>query len=96
MTSQEILLEFYYVFVHRYDSITGTFTVPPGGDGFYYFTVYLDSQASEDSIFDIEINGEQICSVELDQQASSDEGQSSCSAAIYAVEGLSQNLSHNN
>ena len=26
--------------VYRYDSTTGTFTVPPGGDGFYYFSVY--------------------------------------------------------
>ena len=26
--------------VYRYNSTTGTFTVPPGGDGFYYFSVY--------------------------------------------------------
>ena len=26
--------------VYRYDSTTGTFTVPSGGDGFYYFSVY--------------------------------------------------------
>ena len=26
--------------VYRYDSKTGTFTVPSGGDGFYYFSVY--------------------------------------------------------
>ena len=26
--------------VNRYDSTNGTFTVPPGGDGFYNFSVY--------------------------------------------------------
>ena len=26
--------------VYRYDGTIGTFTVPPGGDGFYYFSVY--------------------------------------------------------
>ena len=26
--------------VYRYDSATGTFTVPPGGDGYYNFSVY--------------------------------------------------------
>ena len=26
--------------VYRYDNTTGSFTVPPGGDGFYYFSVY--------------------------------------------------------
>ena len=27
--------------VYRYDSTSGTFTVPPGGDGFYYFSIYF-------------------------------------------------------
>ena len=27
--------------VYRYDSSTGTFTVPPGGGGFYYFAAYF-------------------------------------------------------
>ena len=26
--------------VYRYDSTIGSFTVPPGGDAFYYFSVY--------------------------------------------------------
>ena len=82
--------------VYRYDSTTGTFTVPPGGGGFYYFSVYLDSQAGENSVFDIEINGEPLCSVELDQQASSDEGQASCNAAALAMEGLLQILKSSN
>ena len=30
----------YVIVVYRYNSTTGTFTVPPGGDGFYYFSVY--------------------------------------------------------
>ena len=29
------------VFISSYDSTTGVFTVPPGGDGVYYFSTYL-------------------------------------------------------
>ena len=29
------------LFISRYDSTTGVFTVPPGGDGVYYFSTYL-------------------------------------------------------
>ena len=29
------------LFISSYDSTTGVFTVPPGGDGVYYFSIYL-------------------------------------------------------
>ena len=40
-------------FIYRYDSTTGSFTVPSGGDGFYYFSVYLLVHNGEYSRFDI-------------------------------------------
>ena len=74
--------------VYRYDSTTGTFTVPPGGDGFYYFSVYFVPVAGEWCRFDIELNGNVLCTVDGDQDDTpGDEGQGSCNAAIYAEEG---------
>ena len=66
--------------------------MPPGGDGFYYFSVFLNGNGGEDGLFDLEINGEQLCSIELDQQGSGDEGQASCSAAAYVMAGLLQSF----
>ena len=75
--------------LHRYDSSTGTFTVPAGGDGFYYFSVYFTVLYFESAWFDIEINGETICTAYADQSASNhpDYGHTSCSAVTDAAEG---------
>ena len=63
--------------------------MPSGGDGFYYFSTYLLSQNTEYNLFDIQINGQVLCSVNLDQnQTSGDDLQSACSAATYAVQGI--------
>ena len=48
--------------IHRYDSSTGTFTVAPGGEGFYYFSAYFHVTANEYALFDIQINGVVLCS----------------------------------
>ena len=75
-------------FIYRYDSSSGTFTVPSGGDGFYFFSVYLLGDDEEYGYFDIQINGEILCTVRVDQQQSIiDYPQSACSAAIHAAEG---------
>ena len=75
-------------FIYRYDSSSGTFTVPPGGDGYYYFSVYLLGDYNEFGYFDIQINGEILCTVRLEQQETFiDFPQSACSAAIYSIEG---------
>ena len=43
--------------------------------------------------FDLQLNEEVVCSIELDQQESpADEGQASCSAAAYAMEGCNFNI----
>ena len=42
---------------YRYDSTTGTFTVPSSGDGFYYFSAFLTADGDEYVYFDVELNG---------------------------------------
>ncbi len=45
----------------RYDSTTGTFTVPPGGDGLYYFSTFLLVQDGELGRCSIKVNGATLC-----------------------------------
>ena len=62
--------------------------MPPGGDGFYCWTLYLMGGNGKNSQFDIEMNGERLCSVRMDQQQTSDDvGQAACSAIAYAAQG---------
>ena len=76
-------------FICRYDSTTGTFTVPSGGDGYYYFSVFLVVNNDEFGRFDIQINGETLCSPYGDQHDTpGDPGQVACGATTYAVTGL--------
>ena len=72
----------------RYDSTTGTFTVPPGGDGFYYFSAYFVVWYFEYAYIDIQINGQTLCTAYADQQEPTDDGQATCSATTYTTEGL--------
>ena len=87
-----LLVEMVYItsifIVYRYDSTTGTFTVPSGGDGYYYFSVYFRVVYSEYAGFDIRINGEILCTAYTEQQEVGDPGQAACSAAAYATEGM--------
>ena len=72
----------------RYNSTTGMFTAASGGDGFYYFSTSLLGNEGEASRFEIQINGDVLCTVDLEQQQQSDDYlQSSCSAATYATQG---------
>ena len=67
--------------------------MPSGREGFYYFSVYLSVESGEAGRFDLELNGEVVCSIELDQQNSAgDEGQASCSATTYVMEGCNFNI----
>ena len=69
--------------------------MPPGGDGYYYFSAFF-LVSSGYAIFDIEINGKVLCTVRGDVTDSTDEeAQAGCSATTYATEGLqSLNLAH--
>ena len=74
----------------RYDSTTGTFTVPPGADGFYYFSVFLIVDGDIDAAFDVEINGELICTVfsDLTSSSANNSETTTCSGVAYAFEGI--------
>ena len=75
--------------IDRYNSATGTFTMPSGGDGSYYFSVFLTTVSVEFAYFDLEINGTPLCSVrgELTQMSSGDEVGVSCSGVDYVTAG---------
>ena len=75
------------IVLFSYDSSSGTFTVPPGGDGFYYFSVFLTAVGDESAYFDVEINGQLFCTVFSDlTESPTDTEMISCSADTYAVE----------
>ena len=64
--------------------------MPPDGDGFYYFSLYLLGDDAEFSFFNLEINGDFFCTIRVDnnqQQGTGDFPQSACSAAIDVAEG---------
>ena len=63
--------------------------MPPGGDGFYYFSVFLTVDGAEIAYFDVEINGELICTVysDLTESTPIDSETTMCSGVAYAVEG---------
>ena len=77
-------------YIYRYDSTTGTFTVPPGGDGFYYFSVFLTADGAEFGTFDMELNGELVCTAYSDQTESpgSDSETIACNGVLFTVEGI--------
>ena len=75
----------------RYNSETGTFTVPINGEGYYFLSFYLTVYSGKIGFFDIQINGATVCGVVLDQQETSfDVLQSSCSAVTSAAQGSKQ------
>ena len=62
--------------------------MPPGGDGYYYFSTYLLGDDAEIGYFNMEINGNILCTVRVDQQETSgDTAQAACSSAIFAAQG---------
>ena len=62
--------------------------MPPGGDGFYYFSAYFVVWYYEYAGFAIQINGETLCTAYTDQQEPFDSGQSACGAASRVAKGL--------
>ena len=81
-------LNFTILVIDRYSSTTGTFTVPSGGDGYYYFSVYFLVSTAEFAHFKIQINGQVLCTARGDEaEAITEKAQAACSAATYATEG---------
>ena len=76
------------LFISSYDSKTGVFTVPPGGDGVYYFSNYLFIQWLEYGYFDMMLNDKAICAIDPENTESRDENAAaSCSAVVRVTAG---------
>ena len=73
----------------RYDSTTGVFTVPPGGDGVYYFSTYMLVQLGEMARFDMMLNDDVICKTfpDHDFSGTNDYASGSFSAVVDVVTG---------
>ena len=70
-----------------YDSTTGQFTVPPGGDGLYYFYAHFGVNAPKLARLDMRRNGGVFCVVREDERNGNDIPASSCGAVVTLVEG---------
>ena len=65
------------------------FTVPPGGDGLYYFSTYLLVGPGEIAYFNIEVNDVIVCTSFGDESTNSgsDLPQATCSAMVDVTQG---------
>ena len=64
------------------------FTVPPVGDGVYYFSTYLLGDDGESGRFDMRLNDEVICTAFSDHNNGGfDYPSGSCSAIVDVVAG---------
>ena len=77
------------LFISSYESTTGLFTVPPGGDGVYYFSTYLYVDDGEYGVFDMRLNDDDICITRPDDNSNgaSDYTPGSRSAVVDVVAG---------
>ena len=65
--------------------------MPPGGDGFYYFSTYLLIHDGERGSFEVQFNGEVVCMAHSEQtDTTTDETNTSCGAIVYGTEGNEQ------
>ena len=64
--------------------------MPPGGDGYYYFSAFLTVDGGEFGYFDVEVNGELICTVfsDLTQTPEFDSETTFCNGVAYATAGI--------
>ncbi len=75
------------MFYFRYNPDTSTFTVPPGGDGLYYFSTFLLVDDGEYAEFEVTINGNRFCRALGDNSSGPEAPQATCSALAHLVEG---------
>ena len=62
--------------------------MPPGGDGFYYFSTYLSISGMENNAFEIHVNGDILCTGYSNEDDTTWPGQAACNAAVYVTEGI--------
>ncbi len=73
----------------RYNPLTATFTVPPGGDGLYYFSTFFSVDSGQYAEFEVTTNGNSICRAfgDNDSNGDWDYAQATCSGLARLVEG---------
>ena len=71
--------------------------MPPGGDGFYYTSVYLPVYDDESALFGVQLNGRRICTAitDLTESPSTDAEITMCSGVGFAVEGIHEEIHEN-
>ena len=64
--------------------------MPSGGEGYYYFSVFLTLFAGDAGFFDLQINGDTMCMAFTDKQGVSggQDGQAACNVVAYITEGM--------
>ena len=74
------------------------FTVPPGGDGLYYFSLFLYVDIDEVAFFHMRLNDDVICAARPDHGGSGalDYTSGSCSSVVNADAGKSCSSKKNN
>ena len=77
-----------YLFICSYDDTTGVFTVPEGADGLYFFSTYLLAPSTERSVFDITLNGVDLCAAYADDDVFGVYPQGTCTAIVWVTEGI--------
>ena len=86
---QNIIYSERNLYVFRYNSETGVFTVGSGAAGTYNFSTYLSVFYDEYGVFEIEVNNEAVCTSFGDQDSNkgNDVAQATCSAVVNVNEG---------
>ena len=66
------------------------FTVPPGGDGWYYFFAHFRVFGDKYALFNMQLNSNYLCTMVEDdtgEETGDDGSQGACGTVIYAEEG---------
>ena len=78
------------IYIFRYDSTTGQFTVPRGGAGLYLFYTNFFGEEQEYAYFRIRANGQGVCAAFADiNNSATDNGTPSCAGVTTLTEGTS-------
>ena len=85
----EAQIVIYVTLIDRYDVTTGVFTVPPSGDGLYYFSTYLLVWTGKVATFNLVVNNVIFCTAQGDHSVVAiDNPQAACSAMAQLSEGI--------
>ncbi len=77
------------IFIFRYSDGPGKFVVPSGGAGLYFLSTYLTVNNAQRAIFNIEVNGQPVCTARgtKERSGASDTSLAACSGLAQLSEG---------